>query len=656
MALVNTAVLLFAAPGTGLLHVKHDRLWYDHYFFHTVTGQAGYWATQTDGERILHGHVFDWVSYVEPFPDFSNRTTTANLVIRAFEQNHGVEFDSFEIVVVVLGIVPAMPADGGSTQATSENRSHNAIVMRVGDGFDFVAHELGHALGLGHSFGANPIPIVGDHPGGYGHRFCIMSAQVYGGAPAAYEPPNPRDDAPEYSRLGPSLNGLTARANNWIDVHVMDLAQTAQADFVIRARQWLGRTPFGPPQGLEILSPDGSNYVIDFYLSEGWDRAQPAPAVVVTQGRGGRAHSHYPNANGGTYLTHLYLPVTFGSPGASLRAGAFTVHLLEYNAISRQVRLRVRRGSGVAPAVVINSRVTTLSSQQVGDGLTTWEQGEALCISGTWRYVKLAHSQEAVIEVTYEFGAPGMLAQWSIEGVALPPTAVPLSDDLALSVTVRLADPKFEKIHKSRLISVDYNIEPLLNGSRLKIRNRPANESFRLRIEVTLSNSIGSGSADTWVDFTGHEYVYEPGFHEQRNACLKRFIDVGKRYRPYKVVTFPQLLQKVNPVRQAEVSDWLDALAEYWELGEMHLYEQGAQVLAQQLGVADLELQVLSVEDAYVPPRIDHQIAPPAPPDLAAAVTASRESRSLSVRRVAGYVLAGAAGAILGIIWTRRRS
>src|SRR6185503_13865075 len=128
--------------------------------------------------------------------------------------------------------------------------------------------------------------------------------------------------------------------------------------------------------------------------------------------------------------------------------GAFTVHLLEYNAISRQVRVRVRRGTGVAPPVVMNSGVTTLNSQRVGDGVTTWEQGEALCLSGTWSYVKLAHSQEAVIDATYELGAQGMEAQWSIEGIALPRTSVALSGVRTVKVTVRVADPKFKKIDK----------------------------------------------------------------------------------------------------------------------------------------------------------------------------------------------------------------
>lgn len=33
----------------------------------------------------------------------------------------------------------------------------------------------------------------------------------------------------------------------------------------------------------------------------------------------------------------------------------------------------------------------------------------------------------------------------------------------------------------------------------------------KLRVDVTLSNTVGPGSEVTWVDFKGREYVYEQG-------------------------------------------------------------------------------------------------------------------------------------------------
>jgi hypothetical protein len=656
MPLVTAAVLLCDTQLRSTVDPpKRSRLWYRDYFFHPFHGQSGYWITQTDGERVLGGEVFDWLVPEGPLPDFLARRATVEWGIRAFEKSRGVDFSSFDIIVVVVGLASSVVLNDAATGAKSKSRMHNAVLMRAGRSFDFVAHELGHAMGLSHSFGTNPIQVMGDAPGGYGHPFCIMSAMVYGGKAAAYAPATPRDDAPEFSGLGPSLNGLTARANGWIDAHVIDLSQSAQADFTIRARQWLGRTPHAPPQAVEILMPDGSNFVVDFYVPGGGDRAQPGPALVLTQGRKGRAEMHYPAANSGTYLSHIRLPVALGTPGATLRGPGFVVYALSYNAATREVRVRVRRGVATRREVVIDSRVRKLSSRVEGTDVTTWEPGEALCLTGTWSYTKMAYKEQATIDATYEFGAPGMLAQWTVEEVELLPTATPVSDTLNLTHTIAVADPRLQSTHVTRLISLEYDIEPLPNGSRLRLRNLPEDESFKLRVEVRLSNAAVTGSALTWVTFKGREYVYEPEFYRQRDACFQRFIDVGERYLPTRVVPFPQLWDRIDPLQHDRLTKWLNALAHHWERGEVELYEQGATALAHELGVPDLGLRIVSADETYSPPRIEREVAPPAPRELAAAITA-RDDGSSHRRRLAAYVLAGAAGAALAILWNRERT
>ena len=44
------------------------------------------------------------------------------------------------------------------TGANSKRRSHNAVVARVGDSFDFMEHELGMPWGSTHSFGTTLFP------------------------------------------------------------------------------------------------------------------------------------------------------------------------------------------------------------------------------------------------------------------------------------------------------------------------------------------------------------------------------------------------------------------------------------------------------------------------------------------------------------------
>jgi hypothetical protein len=104
------------------------------------------------------------------------------------------------------------------------------------------------------------------------------------------------------------------------------------------------------------------------------------------------------------------------------------------------------------------------------------------------------------------------------------------------------------------------------------------------------------------------------------------------------------------------VAAWLDALAVHQDRGELQLYEQGAQALARELGVPDLGLQVLSVKEAYSPPRIQQAPAPPARPDLAVTKTARHHGGAATRQRLVSYFLAGALGAVLATIWTRPRS
>ena len=232
-----------------------------------------------------------------------------------------------------------------------------------------------------------------------------------------------------------------------------------------------------------------------------WDRAQPGPALVLTQGRGGRAHIHYPDKNSGTYLTHARLPVIFGAAGASLGAGKFRVHLLDYNATTREVRIRVRRGPGVSPEVVIDS-------QRGYPGLAGSRQRHHHL--GAGRSALPVRDLAVREDRTLAAGRDrrDLRARCSRHGGAMVgrrrrAAAAPPSGTRTITVTVRVANPKFQTTNESRQITLSYDIEPLPNGSRLKLRNRPEDESFKLRIEVTLSNSVGSGSAITWVDFVG---------------------------------------------------------------------------------------------------------------------------------------------------------
>ena len=103
MPVVRTIVLLFAFPAGQSLNLRGDALWYRNYFFGPSYGQSGYWMKQTSYQLILDGDVRDWVSVDDPNPNLTDRTSVINMAIRAMEQNHGVDFNSYDVVILVIG-------------------------------------------------------------------------------------------------------------------------------------------------------------------------------------------------------------------------------------------------------------------------------------------------------------------------------------------------------------------------------------------------------------------------------------------------------------------------------------------------------------------------------------------------------------------------
>ncbi|MFD8754397.1 reprolysin-like metallopeptidase [Kitasatospora sp. NPDC059577] len=241
MPVVRTAVLLTEFPAGQPLDLQGDAPWYVSCLFSPTHGQAAYWPKQTAHDMPFDGEAFDRALFEDPAPDPSDRETTVHRVIRAMEDDRNTDFSPFDVVVVVLGLRDGYPSNGGSTTATSRHRRHHGIVTRSGDRFDFLAHELGHALGLTHSFGDPAFKDPGEDYGGYAHPYCIMSAMAYGGIGGPFIPATPRDGRREHSALGPGLNATTAPGRGWIHADTYNPAAAGPAEFTLRRRHWLGR-------------------------------------------------------------------------------------------------------------------------------------------------------------------------------------------------------------------------------------------------------------------------------------------------------------------------------------------------------------------------------------------------------------------------------
>jgi hypothetical protein len=597
---LRTAVLLYRESGTTA--TPHPISWYRTYFLDFAQGIAGFWMDLSNTDIFINGDVFDWA--VLPTPDYKSRVDIALKAMGDASTNARVNFSRYECVCVVVARDGGVFSDGGSASVSFDGRQYGVVVGPVGATFDFWAHEFGHQIGLDHSYGDPSFKVEFGAPGEYGHLYCIMSAQSYGGANPTFTAAGPPAPDEEYKRQGPSLCGATMQAQGWAVAHSYDLASGIRSEFDINS---LGISLGAPnsPRMVGLQAPNGNAFIVEFRNNtDRWDRGLPAPLVCISQTEGSTAEKAHPKVGAATFLGEIRLPLAIGSSSSVYNGPGLSVEVLERPAPS-QVRVRVGPGRRMARQVSFDVQIETLRSEVVETGSHNFKKGERECVEGTFPWSRLRVNQSAVATVRYP-DARLFAVNWKVEDQVLVGTHGAIN---VLS-TSGYVSPVPRGHHEGRNLTLTYAVEALPDGSRLRLFNDPADGLYAFIIAFEYVSSIGSFRSERLQVFEGEVLEWGGTYTGDLTSCLIKLAEFNRRHEQVRVVLPADLWGPMGQKEREQVQILLDAYGAV-KLQRDRAFIRG--LIGKFVGRADVRLIVVPTKAQKLhPPRIrEHNDPPP---------------------------------------------
>ena len=600
MRIINAAVILLALRENEQtpINITHDRAWYERFFFDPRDGVRAYYERVSSGDVLVHGRVLDWLVVNDlnwDMNDNTDRRPATELAIKLHEQQ-GTDFSEYNLVALMV-FAPPEPrfvVNGGSSNAYSASgKRHHAILARDSSGFDFIVHEVGHGLNLNHSCGNDPwFKTVYGQPTEYGHPFCVMSAESYGGRSAAWVAPTSGEPRPEYVGRCPYVNAATTRALGWIDAHIYNPLNDGVKTFNLTALEMARKGVTAPP-AIQVTTPQGV-FVIEYRGPASWDLGQREPVIIVNHGKGSTADTMHPDTNSATYLGHIAKGFNPSRPDSVVNTGPFAVELADIadDFSSASVRLSPGRVERM-PLKLIRKPLELVRTVTLGEGSTTFAPGQRLCILGTWDYEYVGNLQKATFEATWARTRPATVFTWKV----LDTEITDAGGKLRKRIVVKEATPTLRHVNVSRTIELEYKVESMPNGSRLKLWNRMEDETYEVPVAVQMKDPVATADAEGTVTFTGAEYVYPSEFYEAEEDCIKHLLDPDLIPR-HRIVLPWDIWPPLDRNEVERVHSRIAILEQMRAAGDSEHFRLGLRQLAGDLGIRTRDIKMVPLGEA----------------------------------------------------------
>lgn len=278
------AILLCGIPGQDNPIIRRDRKHFVDLFVNNGPSSLNrYWRDASHNTISLDGsQVFGWTELPDSFNSImvrAQRIVDAAVFFSKLDREDPayVDFRRFDGILVVTdanidltGIRVPVPLT-----LNGETRPYRLAICGQNNAHAQIAHEMGHAFGLDHSFDTNPAsndPNNDGRPGAYGDPWDIMSAMFR--IRTVNRPP--------FGQAGPLLNAVNMQLLGWLNPSRIFSLDGNNNSATVNLR------PLNRPDLAGSLAATVGSVIVEFRANEpssssftNWDEGSARPAVLV---------------------------------------------------------------------------------------------------------------------------------------------------------------------------------------------------------------------------------------------------------------------------------------------------------------------------------------------------------------------------------------